>query len=180
MLGPASKSTLLVGLVLGGVGLSAPVKLGVVCGHSMQPALQPGALYLLDRHYYRQHAIAEGDVVVFNQGGKTYVKRVLARGGDTVFLHRYRGDEGYQLTHPDQVDGLRRLTTRKPWRGSLQVIARRIPEGELFVIGDNLQDSVDSRDFGPVPVEAVQGRVLGAPAAQPELKQFAQLPPARG
>jgi len=73
----------------------------------------------------------KGDVIVFRQGGRTLVKRVTALPGETF--------------PPEAL--------RNPERD-------KVPPGRLFVMGDNREHSEDSRDFGPVPIRSVIGRVL--------------------
>ena len=67
-------------------GLFTPVKLGIVDGHSMSPTMRDGQPYLLDRATYLVRPAKRGDVLVFDHAGSTYVKRVAATAGDTVYL----------------------------------------------------------------------------------------------
>ena len=93
------------------------------------------------------------DVVVLEgPGGATYVKRVVALGGQRVeirdgvlFVDRRPRRESY-VDH-DLVDGF--------FFGPAFV-----PAGAVFVLGDDRGDSEDSRDFGPVPADQVVGRVV--------------------
>ena len=103
--------------------------------------------------------IKPGDVVVtdaHNGTGDPLIKRVLALGGDEVFIEEdgtvYVNGEVYQ----DIVD-----TTRATANGDT-VYPVVVPEGYVFLMGDNRLVSFDSRylQVGCVPVECIVGKVL--------------------
>jgi len=138
------------------------VRVGVVCGDSMKPTYESGALYTLDAAYYRTHTPQRGDVVVFKRDGDTYIKRVAAGPGDTIYLLSSPGldDEvvmDWQLSH------VRRVQQMPSWRNSFRLRQRRVPAGMCYVLGDNLLRSMDSRHYGPIPMECIEGRVVNAP-----------------
>jgi signal peptidase I len=109
-----------------------------------------------------------GDVVVFQFEPKTagagahrsrlLIKRCVALAGDTLLLLGRRVFvNGRELSFPasarpqDALSGPPRASTFGP------VV---IPEGHCFVLGDNLDQSADSRMFGPVPTPAIVGRAV--------------------
>lgn len=120
-------------------------------GESMAPALEPGDRVLITRGYGVPRA---GDIVCFvaEEGGHSsrVVKRVIGVPGDTI---QTVGDNAYvngviSNVAPGAVvsDDIHRL-------GPLVV-----PEGSVYVLGDNRPISLDSRFTGPVPLSAVLGR----------------------
>jgi signal peptidase I len=138
---------------------ASPLTLTVVRGHSMEPTLRPGALSLLDRSYYYFHPLCRGEIVVLRLRGETVIKRVYALPGDRLTLLRYDDDTGNELVTPPEAAHLRRLHAA----GLLphgQVVSLTIPPGHCFVLGDNGPVSVDSRNWGPVPMSAVLGRAI--------------------
>lgn len=92
-----------------------------------------------------------GDVLVFEHpyGGRLAVKRCLLVPGDEVRVTRqrlYADDHSWRIT-PEvraQLGG-----------------RNKIPEGFVFVLGENLSASVDSRVYGLIPVARIHGKVLG-------------------
>lgn len=144
--------------VIIGAALVFPFRLGVVQGESMSPSLRNGQFYLLDRSSRR---FRHGDVVVFRHGHATFVKRVLAIAGETVQLLSFGG----QATDVAREWQVRRLSAPTFHRRTFAVRLKpfRVPAGHLYLVGDNLYGSEDSREFGPVPVEKVEGKVLFAP-----------------
>ncbi|MBL3667220.1 signal peptidase I [Streptomyces sp. M2CJ-2] len=119
---------------------------------SMEPTLRAGDHLLVDERAYWRGTPRRGDLVVFDHGGSRLVKRVAAVAGDTV------GIEDGVLT----VDG-RPVTEPAIDRRTLDGLyygPAHVPPGTVFVLGDNRRHSVDSRQFGPVPVGEVTGRVL--------------------
>jgi signal peptidase I len=160
--------------------LLSPFKLGVVCGDSMAPTFRSGQTYLLDRAHYRSHPVERGDVVVFRHDGENYVKRVVAVGGDAVYLMQQLDGGDDQLVFDWQLDGMRRIM-QDPLRSKLlRLVERRVPEGTCYVVGDHMEVSQDSRHFGPVPLEQIQGQVLFAPQRQPALNHVALAHPGTG
>jgi signal peptidase I len=146
-------------LALAGVALVSPFQMGVVLGDSMSPTLHTGQVYVLNRA--AGEPVERGDVVVFNHDGETYIKRVLALGGDTVYLFRVEGAEEDMLVPQWELPRLKRLLQRPHWRDSLRLVRQRIPQGFFFAVGDHLESSMDSRTYGPVPLDAIRGTVSG-------------------
>ena len=99
-------------------------------------------------------APARGDVVTFAapDTGETTLKRVAAVDGE-------------ELEVSDGVLSVAGVPVPEPYVDPAAVDATFfgpvvVPEGQVFVLGDEREVSVDSRDFGPVPVASVRGRVL--------------------
>ena len=109
-----------------------------------------------------------GDIIVFKfpqTPEKDYVKRVIGEPGDVlkiengaVFVKRPSDSDFRQLEEPyvrhiDPVDSPdeEHLNNRPPVQ---------VPAGAYYVLGDNRDDSRDSRDWGFVPQELIRGKVL--------------------
>jgi signal peptidase I len=140
-----------------------------ISGPSMQTTLYDNNRVLVNKLSYKLHGIGRGDVVVFDRvttsGGTVnhddLIKRVIALGGDTleikkcvVILNGAALEEKY-LDAQDvaQVD----LNSRCRVANLAEQI---IPEGKIFVMGDNRSESFDSRMFGPIDEDLVVGRAF--------------------
>ena len=141
---------------------------------SMYPAIERGDRILANDFSYgipiplfggRMMAsrVRRGDIVVFTRPDRPeedYIKRVIALGGETVEMRGARvWVDGRRLEEP--------YFYRDPW--ALEVQAGRggepfklppvkVPEGHLFVLGDNRFNSVDSRHFGFILEKSVKSR----------------------
>jgi signal peptidase I len=126
-----------------------PVQAIRVPTDSMTPTVQAGDHLLLDK---RDRSAAVGEVVVLDdpQGGGPIVKRVVAVGGDEIGIEDgilVRNGRPVVEPYSDTfLDGV--------YYGPYV-----IPQGQLWVLGDNRYDSIDSRDFGPIDASTVLGRV---------------------
>ena len=134
-----------------------PIKAGITVGRSMEPNFTDGQVFLLDQGYYRKHAPRKGDVVVVQVDGTTVLKRIYAAGGETVRLLRVRGFDGMLIPLAEGESGITQVDPRLG-----QLVEVRVPPGEVFLLGDALGNSVDSREFGPVAVARIRGRVIVA------------------
>jgi signal peptidase I len=120
---------------------------------SMQPTLLVGDRVLVNRLTYHFRDPKRGDVVVFRSPLKAedLIKRIVAVGGDTVEVK-----DGALY-----VNGQRQVEPQLLDQNILGVFpATKIPEGDMFVMGDNRNDSGDSRVFGPVSVKTIVGRAF--------------------
>jgi signal peptidase I len=144
-------------LVLVLLVLQLPVRMFVaeplaVRSESMVPTFEVGDRMLSWKAGADGHAWQRGDVVAFHHRGQVWVKRVVALGGDTVSLR-----DGRLFVDGDRV---REAYADPRLIDSVYFGPVRVPEGTVFVLGDNRGDSVDSRRFGPVPVDQIEGRVV--------------------
>ncbi len=136
-----------------------------VDGTSMLDTLQENEIMFVDRLAYLRGTPQRGDIVIcyypeeyYLQTGKQYntrVKRVAAVGGDTIESIAGRVYvNGHKLDEPYVSD------TRV---GYQEIKKQVVPDGCIFVLGDNRAVSIDSRNeaVGPIPLCRVTGRVRG-------------------
>lgn len=167
---------LLLSAVLAALGVFhvlCPWQIGVVSGASMEPSFRSHQIILIDRHYYRDHPLRRGDVIILHQADTVLIKRIYALGGDSFWtlLNVDDGDLYRQIIEPARLPRIRRLMPLLP---SYRLTRVTVPPGTVYVVGDNTNASVDSRSFGPVPLANVIGRVPNAPpAAEPPLTTMA-------
>ncbi len=138
--------------------LCCPFSIGVVEGSSMTPTYRPGQFFLLDRHFYQSHPICRGDVVVVQCDNHTMIKRVFGVAGDSIWLLIQPDGNKIEryIINPDMVPRLRRCAQR--WDiGRLTHL--KVPAGDVYLLGDCTEASIDSRSFGAVPTSAIIGAV---------------------
>ena len=124
---------------------------------SMEPTLFPGDYFLVDMKTYKTEKPKRGDVIVFEypkDPTKVFVKRVIATEGEKVEIIRNKIYINDQLID----DPWGRFTLTRPTTEDFGPV--RIPEGSLFVMGDNRDNSQDSRFWGFVNIKKVKGKVL--------------------
>jgi signal peptidase I len=131
---------------------------------SMENTLLPEQYVLVDKLTPRWAPYQRGDVVVFNpppswqrEGKVPFIKRVIGLPGDhveirdgKVFVNDAELDEPYLFADGDVVE-----PTDPSVDGARSWV---VPDGDLLVMGDHRQASVDSREHGPIPISAVIGR----------------------
>jgi len=119
---------------------------------SMLPTLKPGNLLVVNKLAYRNNNYSRGDIIVFHFQGNTeedYIKRVIGIPGDHVVISNGAVKvNGIILNEPYIMEESRRVNT---WD---------VPEGKLFVLGDNRNDSSDSSSWGFVDMHWVVGQAL--------------------
>jgi signal peptidase I len=125
----------------------------------MEPTYHNGQAILVDKAYYRGHPVARGDVLLLRQDGRTLIKRVFALAGDSFHVLVCPDEDGVNryILDDQEIPRLRRLFR---FANAGRRIARvRVPAGSIYVLGDNSSASIDSRDFGTVPLTDVIGHV---------------------
>ncbi len=122
---------------------------------SMEPTLMEGDRVLVNRLAYRFHPPQRGDIVVFRPPGQNgsdpFIKRVVAVDGDTIAIS---GGVLWLNGEPQDEPYLK----ERPMYGELP--ETRIPPGFVWLMGDNRNNSGDSRVFGPVPVKSIIGKAF--------------------
>jgi signal peptidase I len=122
---------------------------------SMEPTLVEGDRVLVNRLVYHFRSPQRGDVIVFHPPGRPgsdpFIKRVVAVGGDTVAVH-----DG--LLYVNGVPQDEPFIKEHPIVGDFPETT--IPQGFVWAMGDNRNNSGDSRVFGPVSVKAIMGEAF--------------------
>lgn len=132
----------------------------IVDGPSMKPNFHTGERLIVNKILYDIRTPKRGEVVVFHATpDKDFIKRVIALPGETV---RVQGDEVYINGEPLDEPYLRQVVEQAKLAGKpyndLNWSESTVPEGSVFVMGDNRSDSTDSRMIGPVPFDNIVGR----------------------
>lgn len=131
------------------------VELYVVEGPSMRPTLLSTERLVVNKFIYRLSEPQRNDVLVFRyprDPSRDFIKRVIAVPGDTIEIH-----EGNVYVNSTLLNEPYILSKT---RGSYPL--RVVPENSVFVMGDNRNNSEDSRfaDVGFVPYDLLKGKAV--------------------
>lgn len=125
---------------------------------SMYPTLDEGDRVLVNKLSYQLHDVHRGDLVVFERPPgqpesdiKDLIKRVIGLPGEMIEAREgVVYIDGRELDEPYLVEGV--TTDNLP--------LQEIPDGHIWVMGDNRGDSADSRVFGPIDEDTIVGRAF--------------------
>jgi signal peptidase I len=131
--------------------LSARVR---VEGFSMVPTLQDGEFVLVNRLAYQMGTHQRGDIIVFHhpsgQKQEDLIKRVIGLPGD-----RIRAENGSIYVNDVQLKEAEYTKDPPAYTGEWVV-----PDGQLFVLGDNRNNSSDSHQWGFVQYDDIVGKAV--------------------
>ncbi len=126
-------------------------------GESMEPTLKSGDRVLINRLVYQVKSPSYGDLIVFkpngNQNAHYYIKRVVGKPGDTVTIQSGRVFVNGELLNET-------VLTDSMQDAGLAEEGVKLGEDEYFVLGDNRNNSEDSRsaNIGNVKKEDILGK----------------------
>ncbi len=140
-----------------------------VIGRSMEDNFYDAEYLVADKIGYKLFTPKRGDVVIFQKTETIdYIKRVIGIPDDRVEVrdgHFYINGE--ILDEADYLDG---DVYTEPGNFLSEGEIYEVPEGKVFVAGDNREHSSDSRAFGPVEISVIKGRALFVYWPIPHLK----------
>lgn len=129
----------------------------VVPTGSMLPTIQLRDFVLGNKlHYWIDGETKRGDIVVFEDPSgelPLLIKRVVGLGGETIEFREGKVYIDGELLDEPYTHGTK--TEHQVYATPLE-----IPEGWVFVMGDNRENSGDSRSFGPVSEDILEGRAF--------------------
>lgn len=143
---------------------------------SMEPTVMTGDMLFADKRYNRpgtRQAVQRGDIAIFvypNDRTTYFIKRIVGLPGDKIQIRsnevlingkstRVLSENVAGGLHVTETDGKRNWqvfwASNKP---TLLPTELTVPPGQVFVLGDNRNDSHDSRVFGTIPLQDVIGK----------------------
>lgn len=125
-----------------------------VASGSMAPTLRAGDVVLVDRRAVALAELERGELVTFRSPatGEEMLKRVVGLPGERVMTVD-------AVVHVDGVPLEEPYVDFSDWEGVFNAEVT-VPPDAVYVLGDERASSVDSRDLGPVPAAALDGRVV--------------------
>jgi len=134
------------------LGINAITARVMVDGFSMRPTLDNGEYVLVNKMAFRSSLPEYGDIIVFHfpiDPEQDFIKRVIGLPGDEISVRNGKVIlNDYSLTEPY-------IAAAPLYTGNWTV-----PEGQVFVLGDNRNNSSDSHSWGSVPMENVVGKAM--------------------
>ncbi|CAM2897710.1 signal peptidase I [Paenibacillus sediminis] len=133
----------------------------IVDGPSMQPNFHTGERLIVNKIIYDIREPKRGEVIVFHvpSEGRDFIKRVIGLPGDTV---KVVGDtvtvNGKVIDEPYIKKAIDAAHANGEQYNNRDFPEGKVPEGHLFVMGDNRSNSTDSRMIGYVPFKDIVGR----------------------
>lgn len=127
-------------------------------GNSMQPSLKSKDRVLISKFLKKSNNIKRFDIIVFNKPREpkiSIIKRVIGLPNEIIKIEN--GNVYINNTLLKQTFLFKEKLFLKK---SLNIKALKISENHFFVLGDNRNNSNDSRAFGPVPEKNISGKVF--------------------
>lgn len=155
---------LLIGAIVTLIFFISPMQ---VKGESMLATLHPEERVWVQKVGYR---LERGDIIVFDrENGVPPIKRIIATEGETVRFDSqtqrwYVDGEALEETYLQSPLVYRAdywIETPQTLREALTGKGLKVGEGELFVLGDNRNNSKDSHEYGCIPLQSVKGKRIG-------------------
>lgn len=119
-------------------------------GNAMFPAVKDGDLII---GFRLQQRYTKNDVVVYKVNGNQYIGRITARETDVVAMD----DSGTLLVNGTTQGGEILYPTYA--KEGIEY-PYRVSEGHTFILGDYRTQTQDSRDFGSIPIDDLEGKVI--------------------
>ena len=131
-----------------GYAISRFVRIALARGESMVPTIKHNQIVLIDRRAYKRREPKINDLIAFNAHVKNqhkfFLKRVIGVSGDQIKIDQHRVYVNGKLIDEPYLNETMIEVGSKTWR---------VPEGKLFVMGDNRNHSLDSRAIGFIDVK---------------------------
>lgn len=122
-----------------------------VCGRCMEPHLRSGERLLGNKFIYRFEKPVRGDIIVFRfpaDPRKIFIKRIIALPGEIIEIR-----SGKVFINNKEI--------KEPYlscNAHGDFPPQKVPEGCVFVLGDNRDESNDSRFWGDLPIKNIQAK----------------------
>lgn len=129
-----------------------------VKGASMEPSFYDHEYLIVDEITYRFHEPERGDIIVFRYPkvpSQYFIKRVVGLPGEKVEIK-----DKQVYIYPSE--GKKYILDEKIYLGEIETTGNNtwtLGQDEYYVMGDNRDESLDSRSFGPVFKDLIIGRV---------------------
>lgn len=131
----------------------------IVSGASMEETFHSGEYLIVDQASYYFHAPARGDVVIFRyprDPSKFFIKRVIGIPGDTITI----SGNNVRISNEENPEGFTLDETYIKSMDKGTTLTEQLSEDEYFVMGDNRDQSSDSRTWGILEKDKIVGRAF--------------------
>lgn len=135
------------------IAITTFIKPTIVHGDSMEPSLHDGDYLLVSKAAYKISEPKKGDIVIFpvTEEKKLYIKRVVGVPGDVISIEK-------GVVYINGNEDTETATLEGYTSGDIKDCV--VPAGEIFVMGDNRMNSIDSRQIGTRKIDDVKGVVF--------------------
>jgi signal peptidase I len=156
--------TLIVALVIAFVLRTFVIQAYKIPTASMEDTLWQGDFILVNKFIYHFNEPQTGDVIVFKyplNPDKDFIKRIIAKEGQTVEIRNKKVIiDGIEESDPSEVKYINKDILPKEYSNRDNLGPIQVPPGHLFVLGDNRDNSQDSREWGFLDRKLIKGKAM--------------------